>query len=133
MKRFSQWLFRGAGIYGLLLLTPQYWLEAELGRDQPPPITHPEFFYGFLGVAIAWQLAFLVIGQDPLRYRPLMLPAMVEKGSFGLAAVALYWQDRLAPIALGFGCADLALGLLFVVAYSGLRGVENRSAWQQPA
>ena len=36
-------------------------MEARVGRDYPPAITHPEYFYGFLGVAAAWQVAFLVI------------------------------------------------------------------------
>ena len=26
----------------------------------PPTITHPDFFYGFVGVALVWQLVFLL-------------------------------------------------------------------------
>ena len=70
--RFARWVFRLAGIYGLIVLLPQYFLEERIGRDDPPPITHPEHFYAFLGVAVAWQVAFLVIAQDPIRYRPIM-------------------------------------------------------------
>ena len=58
-------LFLIAGIYGLAVILPQYFLEARVGRDYPPAITHPEYFYGFLGVAAAWQVAFLVIATDP--------------------------------------------------------------------
>ena len=64
-----------------------YFLEGRIGRDTPPPITHPEFFYGFLGVAVAWQAAFLVIARDPVRFRPLMVPAVLEKAAFALAIV----------------------------------------------
>ena len=88
--KFATWVFRIAGIYGLLVMTPQYFLEAQIGRDQPPPITHPEFFYGFVGVAVAWQLAFLVISLDPARYRLLMLPAIVEKATFAIATAVLF-------------------------------------------
>ena len=86
---FARRVFRFAGIYGLIVLPPQYFLETRIGRDAPPPITHPEFFYGFLGVAIAWQVAFLIIALDPRRYRPLMLAGVIEKSSFGIAAVAM--------------------------------------------
>ena len=74
---FARWLFWIAGIYGLVVLVPQYFLEQKVGLDYPPAITHPEYFYGFLGVAIAWQVAFLIIGQDPQRFRPMMLPSVI--------------------------------------------------------
>ena len=47
MKLASR-VFRFAGVYGLLVLAPQYFTEGELGADYPPAITHPEFYYGFL-------------------------------------------------------------------------------------
>lgn len=43
--------------------------------------------YGFIGVAAAWQVAFLLIAQDPLRYRLLILPGILEKLGFGVAAL----------------------------------------------
>ena len=61
--KFSRWLFRIAGIYGLIVLVPQYFLESKIGEQTPPAITHPEYFYGFVGVGIAWQIAFLIIAQ----------------------------------------------------------------------
>src|SRR5262249_45244959 len=105
------------GIYGLLALLPMYFLEGRIGRDQPPAITHPEFFYGFLGVAVAWQLSFLIIAQDPIRFRPLMIPAVLEKASYALATVALYAGGRLSGPMLATGLIDLVLGTLFAVAY----------------
>jgi hypothetical protein len=115
--RFARRVFRVAAIYGVLVLLPQYFLEDRIGRDTPPPITHPEYFYGFIGVALAWQLVFFVIARDPVRYRPLMLAALVEKGSFGFAAIALFLYGRLSAQMLGAGLIDLALGTLFVIAY----------------
>jgi hypothetical protein len=119
---FAGRTFLIAGIYGLVALLPMYFLEGRIGRDTPPPITHPECFYGFLGVAVAWQAAFLVIGRDPVQFRPLMLPAVLEKATFGMAAVALWLSGRLAAPMLIAGLIDLALGALFVVAYLKTQG-----------
>jgi hypothetical protein len=124
---FARWVFRVAGIYGLAVLLPQFFLEERLGRDSPPPLTHPEFFYGFLGVAVAWQVAFLLIAQDPARYRLLMLPAVLEKFSFGIAAAVLFGLGRTTPAVLGFGAVDLILGVLFLAAYRQARGGKAES------
>lgn len=115
--KFAARTFTIAGIYGLLLLTPYYFMEGMISREMPPAITHPEFFYGFVGCALAWQLAFLVIGRDPLRYRPLMIPAVVEKLSFGGAGIVLYLQQRIDVSVLVFAGIDLLLGLLFSAAF----------------
>jgi hypothetical protein len=115
--RFAKRLFTAAGLYGLVVLGPHYFLEDRLGRDLPPPITHPEYFYGFVGVALAWQVLFLMLGRDPLRYRPLMLPCVVEKITYGLAVIVLFFQARVAPVTLITGLIDLVLATLFVTAY----------------
>ncbi len=115
--KFAKILFSIAGIYGLIVLLPMYFLEAKTGRDSPPAITHPEFYYGFIGVAVAWQLVFLIIGQDPQRYRPLMLAAVVEKFTFGIAVMILYIQGRTGTMILGAAIIDTILGILFFVAY----------------
>ena len=117
MILFCRWLFWIAGTTGLLMLFPMYFLESKINADQPPAITHPEFFYGFVGLGIAWQLAFLVIGTDPLRYRWLMPPAVVEKFTFGLAVLALYLQGRAPQMLLPFATIDLTLGILFAAAF----------------
>jgi hypothetical protein len=114
---FASRVFRVAAIYGLIVLVPQYFMEGKIGRDAPPPITHPEYFYGFVGVALAWQLAFLLIARDPARFRPLMPVAVVEKATFGVATIALYLTGRLGLQMLGAGLVDLLLGTLFVVSY----------------
>src|SRR5436305_1262516 len=45
---FARWTFRVAAVIGLIVLVPQYVLEGRIARDDPPAITHPEFYYGFL-------------------------------------------------------------------------------------
>ena len=115
--KFAKVLFLVAGIYGLLALAPQYFLEEKNGRDFPPAITHPEYFYGFVGVAIAWQIVFLILSRDPIRYRPIMLAAVVEKASYAIAVIILYLQGRTGTLILGTGIIDMALGALFLLAY----------------
>jgi hypothetical protein len=119
--RFARVVFLAAGIYGILVLLPQYFLEERIGIDYPPPITHPEHFYGFVGVALAWQVAFLVVARDPRRFRPIMIPAVLEKAAFGIAAPVLYLQTRVPAATLGFGLVDLLLGTLFFIAWLRLR------------
>jgi hypothetical protein len=114
---FARRVYLIAGIYGLIVLLPQYLLEERNSRDFPPAITHPEYYYGFVGVGIAWQLAFLVIATDPARYRPMMVPSVVEKASFGFAAIALYHRGRLALPMLVAATIDLILGVLFLIAF----------------
>lgn len=118
---FARRVFMGAGIYGLLALLPQYFLEVQIGRDYPPPITHPEYFYGFVGVAVAWQVAFLIIARDVVRFRPLMLAAIVEKASFALPTFVLFAGGRVAAATTAAASIDLLLGVLFVAAYRACR------------
>ena len=114
---FAKRVFLWAGIYGIVVLLPQYFMEGQINRDFPPPITHPEHFYGFVGVALAWQFVFLTIARDPVRYRPLMLVAILEKVSFGFAAVVLFALGRISLFVLAPALVDLALATAFAAAY----------------
>jgi hypothetical protein len=116
--KFAKIVFWIAGIWGVLVLTPLYFMFGLIGRQDPPPITHPAFFYGFVGVGLAWQFAFFVIARDPVRFRPMMIPSVLEKLSYGVAVVTLYSQGRMKAGDLTFGFADLLLGVLFLVAFS---------------
>ena len=109
--------FLFAGIAGLLVLLPQYFLEEQIGRNYPPPISHPHQFYGFVGVALAWQVAFLVIASDPIRFRPMMIPAILEKLSFGIPAAVLFMNGRSPGVIFGAGMFDLFLGGLFALSF----------------
>jgi len=119
--RFARWVFCLAGIIGLLMIVPPYFLEEQFGRDHPPPVNHPEFYYGFFGVGLAWQLMFLVIATDPLRYRLAMLPAMVEKASFAGAMPVLYIAGRVPIQNVAFAAIDGTWLILFVVAFFSTR------------
>ncbi|HXA79548.1 MAG TPA: hypothetical protein VNV41_20615 [Candidatus Acidoferrales bacterium] len=115
--KFAKIVFWGAGIWGLVTLAPLYFLVGMIGRQDPPAVTHPLFFYGFVGVALAWQFAFFVIASDPVRFRRMMIPSVLEKLAFGIPAIVLYTQRRLSVSDLGLGCIDLFLGALFLLAF----------------
>ena len=115
--RFAKWVFRIAGLYGLLVIGAGYFAEASINRDYPPAITHREYYYGFLGVALAWQVAFLVISTDPIRYRPMMLAAVIEKISFVIPSGILWSRGELPPPIVAGASIDLILGVLFSVSY----------------
>jgi len=115
--KFARWVFAIAAVYGLALITPMYFAEAQIGRNDPPAITHPEYFYGFIGVTLAWPLVFVMLARRPLEYRPIMLAAVVEKAAYGIAAVALFLQERVSPLVGVFGIVDLTLGTLFAISF----------------
>lgn len=121
--RFAKIVFRIAGIYGILVLLPQYFTEDKTGRDFPPPITHPEYYYGFVGLGVVWQLLFILLSTDPVRYRLMMIPAMFEKLVFVVPVVILYAQQRVSSFILGAGLVDLVLGVLFLISYVKTRSL----------
>jgi hypothetical protein len=106
-----------AGVWGLLVLTPLYSMFDMIGQLYPPSITHPDFYYGFLAITFAWQVAFLIIGRDPIRLRPMMIPAVLEKAFYVLTLAVLYGQGRLELGQLAPGFPDFVLGCLFVAAF----------------
>ncbi len=115
--KFAKTVFWIAGAYGVLALTPLYFMFDMIGRQDPPPLTHPQFYYGFLSVGMAWQFAFFVIATDPARFRPMMIASVLEKASYVAAVVVLFLQRRLGPLELMTGGPDALLGLLFLVAF----------------
>ena len=110
--RFPRWVFNIAGAYGVITVAPLYFMEQTINKQDPPPITHPMFFYGFVGVTLAWQLLFFAIAYQPVRLRPVIPFAVLEKLSFGIRAMVLYRRGRLDPSDLYFGCIDLGLAVL---------------------
>jgi hypothetical protein len=115
--KFARGVFLVAGIYGLLVITPLYFLESFVGKRNPPPITHPEFYYGFVGLALAWEIAFLVIAYDPVRLRPMMWPSMVEKFCYPVATSLLYFRGRLDSATWYVSLVDLIFLVLFALSW----------------
>jgi hypothetical protein len=102
--KFAKTVFIVAGILGILELLP-------------PAINHPEFYFGFAGVALVWQVVFLLISTDPYRYRVFMLPSILEKASYVLALLLLSAGHCIAFSTALPAIPDLVLGFLFLAAY----------------
>jgi hypothetical protein len=119
--RFAKRLFLAAGIYGMAVLAPLFFLERLIGEYDPPSITHREFYYGFVCTAFAWQIVYLMMSRDPLRLRPMLIPAIMGKAGFGISVYILFAQGRLAARNLLLPSIDLILAALFAWAYVALR------------
>jgi hypothetical protein len=115
--KFARIVFWIAAIWGFLVITPLYFMFNFIGEKDPPPITHPAFFYGFVGVALVWQIAFAFVARDPIRFRPMMIPAILEKLVYSIPVIVLVLQKRMNSADLMFSATDLTLGALFLAAY----------------
>ena len=115
--RFARVVFLTAGIWGIAVLTPLYWLRDITGRAYAVPTDSPQFFYGFFAVALTWQLAFLAIAWNPMRLRPFMLLGVVEKVSYVITLAVLYQQARISTDDAMAVLPDLLLGVLFLAAF----------------
>jgi hypothetical protein len=124
--RFAKTVFIGAGVWGIVVLSPLYLLLDISGHRYTLPGAHPQFFYGFVSVAMAWQIAFLVIGSNPVRLRPLMIPAIIEKLGFVATVAVLHGQGRMLPAESLAAVPDTILAGLFIVAFLKTRTSDPR-------
>lgn len=110
MRKFPARMFRGAAIYGVIVLTPLYFA--------PLPQVGAEVVLGFIGLALVFQGVFWTIGSDPVGYRALMPLAVAEKLAFGLPALILFAQGYPVPPPLaGFAALDVLLSAGFFLAW----------------
>ena len=108
--KFAKIVFTIAGALGLLAMIPMY-LAIESVR-----------YYGSLGGLVAWQFAFFVIASDPRRFRPMMIPAAMEKLLWCSALVVGHLQGRMTPAEVAGGTIPhLVLGMLFIAAFFKVR------------
>ena len=77
--------------YGIAVLVPQDFVELGL----PALMERPEHYYGFIGVALAWQFVFLIVASDVMRYRPLMLAGVLDKLSSGGGGDSVFGGSRI--------------------------------------
>lgn len=115
--KFARNVFLIAGIYGIVIILPMYFIEETLNAEFPPAITHPEYYYGFLGVTLAWQILFLLIARDPAKFRIMMIPAIFEKVFYVVAIFWLALAGRVVAAVISGAIVDLALAVLFLLSY----------------
>lgn len=113
--KLAKWIFLSAGIGGLLSTIPLVFAEKVMVVKQP------EFYYGFVCLNICWQILYLVVSSDPVRYRLIMIPAFLAKGSGTVALARLYLQGRVSTQWLAIGAVDGVFAILFLVAFWATR------------
>ncbi len=121
--KISRNIFRLSGIYGLLILIPQLFRESSFATAGVS-LNHPEFFYGFFLVSLAFQVLFLIISTDPVKYRSVMLACFIEKGGHFTSCVLLFLNNRLATDMMIASSPDALMLCLFIYSYI-ITSVEN--------
>jgi hypothetical protein len=115
--KFARIVFMVAGVWGVLIIVLLYFIYDFIGRQSPPAINHPEFYYGFAGVTLAWQVVFLLIARDPARYRVMIIPSILEKLLYVIAILLLFTNGRVSVSQAISSTIDLMLALLFITAF----------------
>jgi hypothetical protein len=126
--KFARIVYGIAAAYGFIVLAPLYFLIEKVGRDAPPPITHPEFYYGFLGVTFLWQLVFVMLAKNPVQYRALIPITILEKFIYTLPVVLLYLAGRVHVSTMASSLVDPIFGVLFIMAWFRTGTTEQRKA-----
>jgi hypothetical protein len=111
--RLARSIYRGAAIYGVIVLLPAYLI--------PVPDPYKLTQVGFVGLALVFQGLFWIIGGDPMRYRRLVPLTIFEKVCFGIPAVAYCLRGQTDVVTGAFGAIDLVLAVLFVIVWTRLR------------
>jgi len=114
---FAKRVFQIAGIWGIAIIAFAYGAYFFGGEAWSVYTSHPQYVHGFFLVTLAWQVAFLLIATDPVRYRLLMLAAMLEKFPFTIATLLLYAAGDVPVEVLVAGLIDAVFGVLFSIAY----------------
>src|SRR5262252_1201294 len=85
-------------------------------------------FYGFIDLGVAWQILFLLIARDPIRFRPAMIPCVIEKIPFGIGTISLYLAHRVSVEVTVLSCIDLLLAALFIMSFVKTGAASRRAA-----
>jgi len=125
--RFAKVVFWIAGIWGVLVITPLFFMLDTVGRQTPPPVTHIDFYFGFAIVTLMWQVAFFVIALDPARYRALMIPPALAKLGYAAMLAVLHINALVSNGMMLFAFTDVLLAILFIAAFIATRPRNQRS------
>jgi hypothetical protein len=118
--RLAKWIFLVAGVLGLISTVPLAFAEKVMSVEQP------EFYYGFVVLNICWQILYLFISTDPVRCRPIMIPAFLAKGSGTVAMTWLYLLGRVSTQWIAIGAVDGVFAVLFLIAFWATRNESKK-------
>jgi hypothetical protein len=118
--RFASVVFRIAGAWGILVLLPLCFMFAGTS-DLTATFSYPQAYFGFMGVTLAWQVAFFVIGSDPARFRPFIAVSILEKIVYIAAIIVLLSMGHVSGAQATSAIPDAILCGLFVAAWTKTR------------
>jgi len=114
--KLVRWIFFSAGIFGLIpVISLAYSSLVSKESILPDGTTTGLFFYGSAVQYICWQILYLFLSRDPLRYRSIMIPAFfaIAITPFYPIWLYIYGFRPWIPITL----VNLVFALLFVLAF----------------
>lgn len=117
-EAFARKVFLAACAWGAVTLLPLPFLRSEIERSGP--LAHAEYFYGFIGVCLVFQVIFFMISRRPAYYRALIPCCALEKAAFAGPAVVLVAAGQAATSLLFFAGGDTLLLLLFLLAHRSM-------------
>ena len=127
--KLAKWIFLIAGTLGLLVTIPLAFTEKVMELIMPPRVNHPEFFYGFVFLNMCWQVLYVFLSTDPVRYRPIMIPAFLAKASGTVVLTWLYLQGQVSSQWITAATVDGIFAVLFLIAFwAAGRGVKKSAA-----
>ena len=126
--KFARLTFWLAAVYGAAVTVPLYFAEQTIALQYPPAMNHPEYYYSFAGVTLAWQILFIVIALKPDRFRAIMIPCVLEKLSLFPTLFILYPQGRFPTYWIPLVIIDALFAILFLVAFFKSKSKERAAA-----
>lgn len=114
--KLGRWVFAGAGVYGLLLAIP-FSFQAIVSSEGVLPNGSGAGMFLLASILqhIVWQIGYLIISRDPVRYRLFMIPAILSMTIGALGSVWVYAYGITIGIPLAF--INVLFALLFIFVY----------------
>ena len=125
--KFARWVFLIAGILGLLPVLPLAYDTIANGEAILPDFASMGLFFCVVVFQyVCWQILYIVLASDPVRYRLMMIPSFFAKVSapFNPIWLFLYGFNYWIPIAV----VDVVFAILFLIAFWSAGRELNKSA-----
>ena len=125
--KLAKYTYLVAGVFGLILVVPAaYAAMVDSSEAMPDPIGAGLFLYGYISQFVAWQLLYFILAADPIRLRPMMVPAFLAELTAPLNSAWLYFYG--VPPWFVLTIVFLAFATLFLVSYHRTRPRPELSA-----
>jgi hypothetical protein len=118
LARIVYWI---AAVYGFAMILPMFFTEQSVSAQNPPAITHAEYYYGFASITLTWQILFVMIALRPERYHAIIGLSVVEKLALVPGFLILFPQGRYPQMWIPALLIDLVFCGLFVAVFIMIR------------